>query len=146
MKIRLVANKAVILGEMPEIVELTSDELPIEISNFSELKGRLSLRIYYDGGNHKDIEIRKEVFTIPTSILIRDVEAIQFTLFNTYENGQSVCTYTAPVEKFKIKGLVNVAEKDKLLDLLTVLYNKYVELEKKYEKLDNLVNQGDLLI
>lgn len=141
MKIKLVAGKAVVEGEMPEIIDLTSDEVIVEVSNYSSLKGRLSVRVSYDD-RHKDIEICDAKFSIPSFILTRDVKSIVFTLLS--EGKTKV--YDAPVEKFKLKGLINIADKDRLLELLTVLYNKYVELEAKYEKLDSIVSQGDLLI
>lgn len=141
MNIKLTSNKVIFEDVLPKIVDLSSGELEFKITNFDKLKGNLILRISYEGG-HKDINIDSCIFTVPAYILAKNIDKIYFTL----SNGNNTSIYNANVDKFKVKGITNINNGDKLLDLLSLLYNKYLELEKKYEKLDNLINQGDLLI
>lgn len=141
MNIKLINGVGIIEEEMPEITKLFNDNVKIKISNFKTLNGRLSLRITTTD-RHYDYEVRDEEIEIPVSVLTKELKEVKFTLCNKSD----IRTYIVPADKLQIKGIINIKEGDTLLELLRVLYNKYVVLEKKYEQLDKIVNEGDLLI
>ena len=141
MNIKLINNVGIIEEVMPEITKLFNDNISIKISNFKTLTGRLSLRVSTTD-RHYDYEVRNGEVEIPVSVLTKELKSVAFTL----NNKSDVRTYIVPADKLQIKGIINIKEGDTLLELLRVLYNKYVVLEKKYEQLDKIVNEGDLLI
>ena len=141
MNIKLINNVAIIEEEMPEITKLFNDNVLIKITNHNTLVGRLSLRITTTD-RHYDYEIRNGEVEIPVSVLCKELKCATFTLSNKAD----IRTYTCPHDKLQIKGVINIKEGDTILELLRVLYNKYVVLEKKYEELDRILNEGDLLI
>lgn len=141
ISVKLFNGNAIVEQEMPEICKLSSDNIEFSISNFDELNGKVSLIIEND--NLKNCyEIRHKEFNLPISVLTSDITKMKFIVDD--KNGTRV--YIAPVDRFRVRGVINLKDSDKLVDLLTVLYNKYVELENKYNKLDNLICEGDLLI
>lgn len=141
MNIKLINNVGIIEEAMPEITNLFNDNVSIKISNFKTLNGRLSLRVSTTD-RHYDYEVRNGEVEIPVSVLTKELKSVAFTL----NNKSDVRTYIVPADKLQIKGIINIKDGDTLLELLRVLYNKYVVLEKKYEQLDKIVNEGDLLI
>lgn len=141
MNIKLVNGNAFVIEELPEVVDLSKKDLRVKISNFEEFKkGKLSIVLCYNN-TKKVIDVKEEEFELPLNVLLNELDKVYFS----YLDG-SVSKFVAEPEKFKIKGLINVKDKDKLIDLLGLLYNKYLELEKKYEKLEKIVSEGDLLI
>ena len=141
MNIKLLNGLAILEETMPLIVELKADDVEFVITNYNSLNGKLTLRIDYNG-RHNTYEVCDGSVRVPVNVLSKDLTSVKFTL----NNKTDVRTYVAPVDKVQLKGLINIKDGDDILELLRVLYNKYVELERKYEKLDEQINEGELLI
>lgn len=141
MNIKLINKVAIIEEDMPEITKLFDDNVLIKITNHDTLVGRLSLRVTTTD-RYYDYEIRNGEVEIPVSVLCKELKGATFTLSNKAD----IRTYVCPEDKLQIKGIINIKDGDTILELLRVLYNKYIVLEKKYEELDRILNEGDLLI
>jgi hypothetical protein len=141
VNIKLLNGLVILEDKMPEIVDLKSDDVEFKISNYSTLEGKLLLRIEYNG-THSVYEVFDGVVKVPVNVLTKDITEFAFTL-NGKTNSRR---YVAPIDKVRVKGIINIKDGDDILELLRVLYNKYVELENKYDSLDRKVNEGDLLI
>lgn len=141
MNIKLLNGLVILENNMPELVNLTSDDVEFKISNYEELEGKLILRVDYNG-IHSTYEVFDGIVKVPVNVLTKDITEFAFTL-NGKTNSRR---YVAPIDKVRVKGIINIKDGDDILELLRVLYNKYVELENKYDSLDRKVNEGDLLI
>lgn len=59
------------------------------------------------------------------------------------DNGK---VYGLNTDKFTSKRVINIGSGDKLNDLLLILYNQNIELEKKYNEIIEKINSGDLML
>lgn len=141
MNIKLLNGLVILENNMPELVNLTSDDVEFKISNYEDLEGKLILRVDYNG-IHSTYEVFDGIVKVPVSILTKDITGFAFTLNEKTKSRR----YVAPIDKVRVKGIINIKDGDDIVELLALLYNKYVELDKKYTSLDTKINEGDLLI
>lgn len=141
MNIKLLNGLAILEENMPVLIDLKNDDVEFKITNYDTLVGKLILRVDYNG-RHNIYEVFDGIVKVPVSVLTKDITSFKFTLNNHIDTR----VYVAPADKVKVKGLINIKDGDDILELLRVLYNKYIDLEKRCEKLDEQINEGDLLI
>lgn len=139
MKIKLI-NRVVIITDPMPLVSSLNGVLPVEIENYNDIKGNISIRIDHDN-SYDIIKVNNNVVNIPFEYLCGNLQKVSFTV-----NGNKVVKYVAPAEFFKVKAIYNLKDSDKLVDLLALLYNKYIDLSRKVEELEDKINEGDLLI